>query len=180
MEQEADEYIWKPVEGLPREKRIGPKSEFAKRRGDHRNSILKDWAIKVEPDIEPKVPIDYISPFDKDKCVYCLTSHIGRSKDEFRPKTQRGRYNIVNCLPCCGSCNSSKQDKCGTVLIEWIKKNPKIPVEQKEKIINWFKEHEKYMLIPLDTLFDKNKNITYGDKFSSLDSDLNKIYEMFL
>jgi hypothetical protein len=60
------------------------------------------------------------------------------------------------------------------------KKNPKIPVEQQEKIIKWFKEHEKYMLIPLDTLFDKNKNITYGDKFSTLDSDLNKMYEKFL
>ena len=49
-------------------------------------------------------------------------------------------------MSCCGKCNSSKQDKCGKKLIEWIKS--KSPVEQCEKIIKWYQYYEKYMLIP--------------------------------
>ena len=129
----------------------------------------------------PKVPDDYTSPFDKDKCVYCLSDKIGPTGDEFRPSTQRGRYNDVNCLPCCGVCNSSKQDKCGSVLIEWIKQeNPKkripIHVEQQEKIINWYQQNEKYLIIPNDT-FDTKHQITYENKVNGLDDYLNKIYE---
>lgn len=91
--------------------------------------------------------------------------------------------NIVNCIPCCGSCNLSKQDKCGTLLIKQIKEeNPKkrtqIKIEQQEKIINWYKENEKYLLIPLHT-FDDKKIKTYGERLNKLDTDLNKMYEMF-
>ena len=183
MEHTTGQKNWKPIEGLPKQKRPGPGTKFSKKRADHRNAILKTWATKLEPQIEPKVPTDYTIPFDTDKCAYCLTMTIGPSGDEFRPSSQRGRMNIVNCIPCCGVCNSSKQDKCGLVLIEWIKeKNPKkrtpIKIEQQEKIINWYKENEKYLLIPLDT-FDDKKNKTYGERFNELDTDLNKWYEEF-
>ena len=108
---------WKPIEGV--EKKKNRKGEcninttFSRRRADHRNAILKDWAKRLEPTIEPKVPKDYISPFDKSKCIYCLSLNIGPTGDEFRPSTQRGRQNKINCVSCCGKCNSSKQDKCG-------------------------------------------------------------------
>ena len=127
--------------------------------------------------------MDYICPFDKDKCVYCLKTTIDL-RDEFRPSSQRGRYNIVNCLPCCGYCNSSKQDKCGSSLIKWIKDNNPtsnrlpINIEQQEKIINWYKENEKYLLIP-ENIIDSKDNKTYGDKLKNLDSELNEIYEKF-
>ena len=181
MEHNLYQNNWKPIEGLPKKKRPGPGTIFSKKRADHRNAIIKDWGKRLEPIIEPKIPIDYTSPFDKNKCVYCLSTSIGPSGDEFRPSTQRGRYNIVNCLPCCGPCNSSKQDKCGLALIKWIKQdNPKkrlpIVVEQQEKIINWYKENEKYLLIPLDTL-DNKDNKTYGDKLDKLDDRLNEIYK---
>ena len=174
---------WIPIEGIPREKRDGPNTIFSGRRADHRNSILKDWAKRLEAIIEPKVPIDYVCPFDKNKCVYCLSANIGKSGDEFRPATQRGRYNIVNCLPCCGSCNSSKQDKCGLSLIKWIKdesskKRSYIIPEQQEKIINWYKKNEEYLIIPLDTL-DTKDNKTYENKLAELDSNLNKMYIEF-
>ena len=160
-----------------------PGTKFSKKRANHRNVILKDWGERLEPQIEPKVPIDYTIPFETDKCAYCLTMHIGPTGDEFRPSSQRGRMNIVNCIPCCGRCNSSKQDKCGSVLIKWIKEeNPKkrtqIKIEQQEKIINWYEENEKYLLIPRDT-FDDKKNKTYGERLNELDARLNKIYEEF-
>ena len=184
MYHSTDQNNWEPIEGLPKQRREGPGTKLSKKRADHRNAILKDWGEKLEPQIEPKVPIDYINPFDRDKCAYCLSNDIGPSGDEFRPSSQRGRMNIVNCIPCCGSCNSSKQDKCGTILIKWIKEeNPKkrtqVKVEQQEKIINWYKENEKYLLIPLYT-FDDKANKTYIERFNKLDTDLNKIYEMFL
>ena len=183
MEHNSNQNIWKPIEGLPKQKRPGPGTLFSKKRADHRNAILKDWAKKLESIIEPKVPTDYTCPFDRDKCAYCLTTDIGPTGDEFRPSSQRGRMNIVNCLPCCKICNPSKQDKCGSVLIKWIKEeNPKkrtqIKIEQQEKIINWYEENEKYFLIPLDT-FDSKNNKTYGDKLNELDAQLNKIYEEF-
>ena len=183
MEHTTDQKNWEPIEGLPKQKRPGPRTKFAKKRANHRNVILKDWGERLEPQIKPKVPIDYTSPFEKDKCVYCLSMRIGPSGDEFRPSTQRGRYNKVNCLPCCGACNSSKQDKCGLTLIKWLKQeNPKkrqpCGVEQQEKLINWYKENEKYLLIPLDT-YDSKDNKTYGDKLNELDARLNKIYEEF-
>ena len=177
------DHNWKPIEGLPKQRRHGIGTKFAKKRANHRNAILKDWGERLEPQIEPKIPVDYTSSFDKDKCAYCLSDKIGKSGDEFRPSSQRGRYNKVNCIPCCGACNSSKQDKCGLALIDWIKEeNPKkriqIKIEQQEKIINWYKKNEKYLLIPIDT-FDSKDNKTYGDKINELDARLNKIYEEF-
>lgn len=169
---------WKPIEGV--EKKKNRKGEcninttFSRRRADHRNAILKDWAKRLELTIEPKVPKDYKSPFDKSKCVYCLSPSIGPTGDEFRPSTQRGRQNKINCVSCCGKCNSSKQDKCGTKLIEWIKS--KSPAEQYEKIIKWYQDYEKYMLIPENTIDPKN-NKTYKTNEEELDERLNKIYE---
>jgi 5-methylcytosine-specific restriction endonuclease McrA len=183
MDCVANPNNWQPIEGIAKQKRAGPGTKLSKKRADHRNAILKDWGERHEPQIEPKVPIDYISPFDKNKCAYCLSETIGPSGDEFRPSSQRGRMNIINCIPCCGRCNSSKQDKCGSVLIAWIKEeNPKkrtqIKVEQQEKIINWYEENEKYLLIPLDT-FDYIKKQTYGERLNELDTELNKWYEEF-
>jgi len=175
---------WVPDPGEPRKKRkCDISTHLSKKRADHRNAILKDWAERLEPEIDPKVPENYISPFDKDKCAYCLVDKIGPTGDEFRPSTQRGRQNIVNCLPCCARCNSSKQDKCGSKLIEWIKEvNPKsrkeISVEQKVKIINWYKKNEKYLLIPLDT-YDRKNRKKYTDMKAELDKRLNKIYKDF-
>ena len=116
MEHNSNQNNWKPIEGLPKQRRQGPGTKFSKKRADHRNAILKDWGERLEPQIEQKVPIEYTSPFDTDKCAYCLSEAIGPSGDEFRPSSQTGRMNIVNCIPCCGRYNSSKQDKCGTVI----------------------------------------------------------------
>tara|TARA_Y100000816_G_C26097510_1_gene581059 strand:- start:279 stop:812 length:534 start_codon:yes stop_codon:yes gene_type:complete len=176
MEDTTDQQNWEPIEGLPKQRRVGPGTSFATKRADHRNAILKDWGKRLEPQIKPEVPIDYISPFDRDKCAYCLSNNIGPSGDEFRPCSQRGRINKVNCIPCCGRCNSSKQDKCGSALIEWIK--ARCSNDQQDKLINWYKANEKYLIIPLDT-FDNKINKTYSERFNELDTDLNKIYEMF-
>jgi hypothetical protein len=181
MEHTIDQKNWEPVAGIPKRKRPGPNTKFAKKRANHRNAILKDWAERLESEISPRVPDDYTSPFDILKCAYCFNDIKKCNIDEFRPSSQRGRMNIVNCIPCCGVCNSSKQDKCGSVLIKWIKeeypkKRTPIKVDQQEKIINWYKEHEKYLLIPLDT-FDDKKNKTYGERLNELDTELNKWYE---
>jgi hypothetical protein len=171
------EMNWNPIEGLPKQRRPYNLTTFlSKKRADHRNAILKDWAKRLEPIIEPKVPEDYISPFDKTKCIYCLSPRIGPTGDEFRPSTQRGRQNTINCVPCCGACNSSKQDKCGSVLIQWIKS--KSQVEQYEKIIKWYQDHEKYMLIP-DSIIDPKDNESYIIKVMGLDDRLNSVYDDF-
>jgi hypothetical protein len=170
---------WNPIEGVPKKRRLGGNGTcFAKKRADHRNAILKDWAKRLEDIQEPKVPIDYTHPFDNDKCIYCLTRKIGSTGDEFRPSSQRGRYNIVNCVPCCGFCNSSKQDKCGSNLIKWIKESSQIPIEQQEKIINWYQENEMYLIIETST-FDNVYDKTYGEMINGLDDKLNKVYEEF-
>ena len=137
---------------------------------------MKDLAERLEVIIEPRVPLDYKSPFDTNKCIYCLSNVLKINIDEFRPSTQKGRQNIVNCVPCCGKCNSSKQDKCGSKLIQWIKN--KSSTEQSNIIIKWYEENEKYMLIPLDT-FDVKMQKTYIEIESELDERLNKIYEEF-
>jgi len=168
---------WIPIEGTPKQRRTSTVNTFlSKKRADHRNAILKDWAERIEPTLNLKVPEDYISPFDTDKCIYCLSSKIGKMGDEFRPTTQRGRQNKINCVPCCGPCNSSKQDKCGSELIKWIKS--KSPVEQYEKIIKWYQDYEKYMLIPEDTI-DIKYNKLYMINVMELDSRLNSMYEDF-
>ena len=169
---------WKPVEGIPKKRRhCNVNTPFSRNRANHRNEILKTWAIRLENIIEPQIPEDYISPFSTNQCIYCGSTKIGPSGDEFRPITQRGRMNKINCVPCCGRCNSSKQDKCGNKLIEWIKINQ--PNEkQQQKIIKWYREYEKFMLIPLDIIDDKNKK-TYKDMENELDEKLNKIYEYF-
>jgi hypothetical protein len=169
---------WYPIEGSAKQQRkCHINTKFSKKRADHRNPILKDWAERLEHTIEPKVPEDYISPFDATKCIYCLSLKIGPTGDEFRPSTQRGRQNKINCVPCCAKCNPSKQDKCGSVLIQWIKS--KSPVEQYEKIIKWYQSYEKYMIIPEDT-FDTKYNKLYVTKVMELDADLNKMYEDFM
>ena len=169
--------IWIPIEGEPKKKRsCDSNTRFSKKRADHRNAILKDKAIRLEPSIQPPIPHDYISPFDKDKCVYCLSSKIGPTGDEFRPSTQRGRQNKINCLPCCGRCNSSKQDICGSKLITWIQKIS--PTSQAEKIIAWYNKYEKYLLIPLDT-FDSKAGKLYSQIVMELDEELNLFYEKF-
>ena len=169
--------IWNPIEGSIKQRRkCSINTQFSKKRADHRNAILKTWAERLEPVLDPKVPEDYIFTFDTDKCFYCLSRKIGKMGDEFRPSTQRGRQNKINCVPCCGSCNSSKQDKCGRALIQWIKF--KSPIEQQEKIIKWYQEYEKYMLIPEDTIDNKHKK-TYVINIMELDERLNKMYEDF-
>ena len=178
MEHNSYQNNWVPIEGTPKKRRYGPETKFAKKRADHRNTILKDWSERLESEIEPNVPNDYTSTFDKTKCSYCLTTRIGPSGDEFRPSSQGGRYNIVNCIPCCGDCNSSKQDKCGTRLIKWIKDKPSIKVEQQEQLINWYRENEKYLIIPPNTFVSK-RNKTYEDEVKELDVELNKVYEQF-
>ena len=166
---------WDPIEGLPKQRRpCNIKTVLSKKRANLRNAILKDWAIRLEPTIDLKVPEDYISPFDKTKCIYCLSPKIGPMGDEFRPSTQRGRQNKINCVPCCGACNSSKQDKCGSVLIEWIKS--KSTVEQYEKIIKWYQDNEKYMLIP-ENIIDPKDNKPYIIKVMELDGRLNSVFE---
>ena len=58
------------------------------------------------------------------------------------------------------------------------KKRTQIKIEQQEKIINWYEENEKYLLIPPDTVDDKH-NKTYREKLNELDTDLNAVYERF-
>jgi 5-methylcytosine-specific restriction endonuclease McrA len=169
---------WLPIEGNSKVRRkCVTKTTLSSKRADHRNAILKDLAKRLETSVEPKVPLNYKHPFEKKKCIYCLSSKIGPAGDEFRPISQRGRINKVNCVPCCGTCNSSKQDKCGLDLVDWIKK--KASPAQFEKIMNWYMEHEKYMLIPPDTV-----DIKHGKTYSELvdvwiDEQLNKMYELF-
>lgn len=178
--------LWNPIEGKAKKKRNinGKKTNFSEKIADHRNAILKDYANNYESYIEPKVPDNYESPFEKNKCIFCL-ENIAKKKsyDEFRPISQGGRMNKVNCNPCCGSCNSSKQDKCGSMLIKWIqeknsKKRKLITEEQKKILLEWYQTYEKYMIIPNDTI-NINYNKTYIDKISTLDEELNEMYIKF-
>jgi hypothetical protein len=169
---------WIPISGVAKKKRpCDVKTPFSKNRANHRNEILKTWAIRFESSIEPTIPNDYNYPFDKDKCLYCLSNKLGPSGDECRPVTQRGRVNKINCVPCCGLCNSSKQDKCGSSLLEWIHKL-QVDTAHKYKIIEWYKNNEKYMIIP-DKTIDNKTGKRYVDMEAQLDERLNEIYIEF-
>lgn len=170
---------WIPIEGDPKQKRdCSIKIPFSNHKANHRNEILKTCAIRLESSIEPPIPDNYVSPFNPKICAYCLMPSKSGKFDEFRPISQRGRMNIVNCVPCCGKCNSSKQAKCGTILITWINKNAKIAPEQKKLILEWFQENEKYMIIPKDTI-DSKTGETYEKKEQELDGKLNLLYQEF-
>ena len=41
---------WKPIEGIPKQP-TRSQTKFAKKRADHRNAILKDWAERLEPEM---------------------------------------------------------------------------------------------------------------------------------
>ena len=171
--------MWVPREGTRKVKRHDPVcSVLSKKRADHRNAILKDWALSIEPVIYPAVPDDYISPFYKDSCTFCVNGKPGRAGDEFRAITQRGRMNRVNCIPCCGKCNQSKSQKTGTELISWI--HNRVPAEKFQIIYEWYKENEKYMLIPEDTPFPNKEHGTYQERLANLDNELNAMYMKFI
>lgn len=172
---------WMPIEGVGRRaKNNNVTSIFASKRPDHRNTILKDWAIRLEENIEPRVPPDYISPFNEKQCIFCTTILRKEGVDEFVPITQYGRMNKINKNPCCGKCNSSKSDKCGKKLINWIKNkgyedNP-IPEDRIDKLIEWYYTYEIYMIIPAKT-FDKINNETYENLLEhKLDEMLDEFY----
>ena len=178
---------WIPIEGLPkptngsRSKNCNSNTLFAKKRANHRNLLLKDLANYLEPNILQKVPEDYISPFEINKCAYCLSSKkkgsSGAFCDEFRATSQHGRMNKVNCIPCCGTCNISKGDKSGSELIKWIKEKEQIQNKTKDKIINWYHQYEKYMIIPIDTI-DIETKISYNVLFNGLDNKLDIMFKM--
>lgn len=174
---------WYPIAGCKKQKRRKCDTYFAKKMADHRNSILKDWAIKYEPHITPMVPQDYTSPFDKGKCIFCLCQVKNKAIDEFRSTKDKGRMNIVNCNPCCGKCNGSKSDRCGDKLVKWIKDggHHERPIhdEQKRLILEWYEENEKYMIIP-DTTTVYGSEINYIEEYLSLDHRLNNIYKEFM
>ena len=121
-------------------------------------------AIRLEQSIKIQVPYDYVSHFKKDECIFCKRKIKKKNIDEFRPVSQGGRINKVNCNPCCGSCNSSKNDLCGNDLLNWIKnkgniKNP-IPDDRIYELIKFYEENEKYMI-------KTDKTITFPEKCSN-------------
>lgn len=167
---------WTPVEGEPRRPRDkSVKSLFAGRGGDHRNMYYKDIAIKLEPNILPHVPEQYKHPFEDDKCLYCMSDKIGQRGDEFRPISQYGRVNKVNCVPCCGRCNSSKNDKCGTKLLNWIDVSDFIDPCRKQLIKGWYITNEWYMIASKD-YYCETRNKTYEQIRSDLDAIIHKCY----
>ena len=110
---------WLPREAFKR--RIGVKQKWVndielkniatRHRGNHRSDFIKVQAEKIEEYIkkENKVPSDYKSPFPDGFCIFCQCKLTKKSNiDEFCPISQLGRLNKVNCNPCCGKCNSSK------------------------------------------------------------------------
>lgn len=175
--------VWTPIPGNGKKKRqTGIKTTLSGKRSDHRNSILKDWATRLENKIEPQVPYDYVSPFDPKKCMFCLKKVSNKNIDEFRPITQGGRMNVINCNPCCGRCNQSKNDSCGNKLINWINnveiddnKRTPIPLERAKVIMEWFRKYEKYMIIDINT-YDPLHNKTYYELEKDLDSRLDALY----
>jgi hypothetical protein len=179
--------IWTPIPGTEKKNRqTCTKTTLSGKRSDHRNSILKDWATRLENTIEPQVPSDYTSPFDPKECMFCL-KQLSKTKskniDEFRPISQRGRMNVINCNPCCGGCNPSKNDLCGNKLVNWIKnveidnnKRTPVPPERAKMIIEWFEKYEKYMIIDVNTC-DALHNKTYYELEKDLDIRLDAFYK---
>lgn len=68
-------------------------------------------------------------------CPYCNRVMIVITQDHFTPLNKGGGYSITNIIPCCKSCNSSKQDM---DFYEWYKQYPLANNKNLEKIKEWF------------------------------------------
>jgi hypothetical protein len=64
-------------------------------------------------------------------CAYCGKSLKNLTQDHFIPLSKGGGYDANNIIPCCKSCNSSKQDK---DFLEWYHKQPYYSEKRKYKI----------------------------------------------
>jgi hypothetical protein len=64
-------------------------------------------------------------------CAYCGKSLNNLTQDHFIPLSKGGGYDANNIIPCCKSCNSSKQDK---DFLEWYHKQPYYSEKRKYKI----------------------------------------------
>ena len=88
---------------------------------------------QVEPAMRPRVetaPVKCIVHYIEQcgaravppkACVYC-NAHIpgNRGLDELVPCTKHGRWNALNRVPCCASCNASKGNREGGAFKDWL------------------------------------------------------------
>ena len=104
-------------------------TEIRKKRANYINSMLKDLNKSCEPFITDQVhdndkkKLTNILGFNVHgkKCIYCCGVSNKSNTEEIIPITKNGRSNKMNIVTACGSCNSSKQDKVGKKLEEWLK-----------------------------------------------------------
>lgn len=76
-----------------------------------------------------------IEYFDN-KCVYCLKEPEKLTKDHFIPVSKGGEYSKDNIVPCCFSCNSSKNNK---DFFRWYPSQDFFSVEAEKKILRFLK-----------------------------------------
>jgi hypothetical protein len=98
--------------------------------------------------------LSQILGINDEQCVYCNQSIMGAATtDEIIPCSEGGRMNHMNCVPCCGSCNSSKGNQCIKKFVNNggnVNKDRPIPTPNRKKILTFVKRNEKYMEIQED------------------------------
>lgn len=89
---------------------------------DRTNELAK----LVSEELQEKYPVD--EPVDlatqlglgPTECTYCAGTCGPTNIDELIPTTVGGTMRRSNCVPCCGSCNSSKAARTGVDLELWL------------------------------------------------------------
>ena len=94
-----------------------------------------------------------VKNYFNNECCYCGKSGE-LTKDHIKPLIEGGELTMINVLPCCKSCNSSKKDH---EMLSWYQKQPFYSKERAKRIYDYvsfagsimgvFEERENYLVV---------------------------------
>ena len=157
-------------------------------KGNAMNQINKVYMYEAEKRLEKPSgrvkTLPQILRINDEQCVYCNQStEDQKTTDEIIPCSEGGRMNHMNCVPCCGSCNSSKGNKCIKNFVNNggnVNKDRPIPTPNRKKILTFVKRNKKYMKVPEDDRvmeslkYAKARFRNTYDEFESLKYKINR------
>lgn len=76
----------------------------------------------------------FVLEFFDNSCAYCGESDKTMTMDHFVPVAKLGSFTADNIIPCCSSCNSSKQD---SDFFEWYRKQPFYSLESEQYVLGY-------------------------------------------
>ena len=156
------------------------RTDFGKKHANYKNSKLKDEAVKLEilcnrPTDEETFALENLLGFNPHAkmCIYCNKNCSSKNTEEIIPITQFGRYNKMNCVSACGTCNSSKGAITGELLDKWLTEKS----ENSKQIIKYINDYKHYLVIDKNMIvLGKTVEQRRYELLNKVENDI-KIYE---